>query len=68
MYNGTMSYVKEVLDSGRPVLIYNGQFDGSVWDNIGNSRCLDQMNYGGVWNTQGEVFLFFCPAVCVHVG
>ncbi|ETO35359.1 Vitellogenic carboxypeptidase, partial [Reticulomyxa filosa] len=47
--NNSAIIVKELLDTGLPILFYNGQFDGSICNNLGVQMCLDQMNYKGIW-------------------
>jgi len=47
--NNSASIVQDLLDSGLPILFYNGQFDGSICNNLGVQKCLDQMNYKGIW-------------------
>eukprot|EP01084_Bolivina_argentea_P279994 478748_1 len=48
--NNSAILIPQILGSGVRILFYNGQFDGSIWGNIGNQACLAQFNYKGTWN------------------
>eukprot|EP01084_Bolivina_argentea_P279997 478752_1 len=48
--NNSASIIPQVLSKHTRILFYNGQFDGSIWGNIGNQACLAQFNYKGTWN------------------
>jgi carboxypeptidase C (cathepsin A) len=47
--NNSAEIVFDLLSGGLPILFYNGQLDGSVCNNLGNSACLNQMNWKGEW-------------------
>lgn len=49
MLNNSANIFPMLIENNIPILFYNGQLDGSIWGNLGNSRCLDEWNYKGNW-------------------
>ena len=55
IYNNSALFIPEILAKGVRILFYNGQLDGSICNNLGNSQCLQQLNYGGDWYKLNKV-------------
>ena len=47
--NNSANIFPMLIENNIPLLFYNGQLDGSIWGNLGNSRCLNEWNYNGNW-------------------